>query len=151
MENPEDPQAPSRVSHVPDRSKLEKLLTKSPSWKRRALRDIKANAEPVQSDTEDTESTTAQLALRLSAQLDERNEEIERLRHAVSKLENEKSKLDMAHRREVENHRAELASLQDAYNQFEKESDRLLSKLDQRNERLLNECRSRNTRSLLGS
>lgn len=147
MDNPEDPQA--RGQGLPDRSKLEKILTKSPQWKRQALRSIGTNAEPMQSDAENSDSKTALLALRLSAQLDERNEEIERLRHAVSKLENEKSKLDLAHRREVEIHQAELARLQDAYDQFEKESDRLLFKLDQQNERLLNECRNRNVRSLL--
>ncbi|MDJ0749553.1 MAG: hypothetical protein QNJ11_08710 [Woeseiaceae bacterium] len=149
MDNPENPQAPSQGGHLPDRSRLEKVLTKSPHWKRQVLRGNGADAEPTQSDAEKDGSKTALLALRLSAQLDERNEEIERLRHAVSKLETEKSKLDLAHRREVEIHRAELARLQDAYDQFEKESDRLLFQLDQQNERLMSECRDRNVRSLL--
>ncbi len=141
MANPDHP--------TPNGSRLEQLLTKSPNWKKRALRNIEVDATPLKSDVEDRDSKTARLALRLSAQLDERNEEIQRLRRAVSRLEVEMSQLDLAHRREVELHRAELESLQDAYNQFEKESDRLLSKLDQQNERLLSECRNRNVRSLL--
>ncbi len=144
MANPDYPQAP-----FSGRSRLEELLAQRPSWKKQAPPGTKAGDAPLERETDDHESRTVRLAARLSAQLEQRNEEIQRLRHAVSKLENEKSRMDRAHRREVERHQAELASLQDAYDQFERESDRLLSSLDQQNARLLNECRQHNVRSLL--
>ena len=133
----------------PDRTRLEKILTKSPLWKKQTLRNIESQANPVASDAGDRESKTVKLVCRLSAQLEERNEEIQRLRLAVSKLENEKTRLNNAHRREVEMHQAELDRLQDAYDQFEKESDSLLNELGKQNERLLHECRYHNMRSLL--
>ncbi len=158
MDNPDHPRSPSqgngpeRNAHNTrslGRSRLEKLLVKSPNWKKRTLRAIDANAEPSENKTDDHLSKTARLAFLLSAQLAERNEEIERLRKAVSTLKDEKSQLHRAHRRQIEHHRSELVSLQDAYSQFEKESDRLLSQLDQQNERLVDECRQSNVRSLL--
>ena len=78
----------------------------------------------------------ARLIFRLTAQLDERNEEIDRMRQIVSKLQAEKSDLDSAHKRELEEQRDELARMQDAYDQFEKESDGLLAELSQQNESL---------------
>ena len=158
MANPDHPQAHAAGhgdngntsdARFSGRSRLEELLRRRPSWNKQALPDTAVDDAPAVRDTDDHETRTDRLAAQLSAQLEARNEEIQRLRHTVSRLENEKSRLDRAHRREVELHRAELESLQDAYNQFEKESDRLLAKLDRQNARLLDECSRRNVRSLL--
>lgn len=121
-------------------------------WKKQTLRNVERTQELEGSEAKNREHDTDKMArmfVRLSAQLDERNNEIEQLRQAISSLENEKSQLDRSHQRELELHRAELERLQDAYGQFEKESDSLLSELDEQNERLLNECRYQNSRSLL--
>lgn len=145
----------------PDRSRLEGILTKSSIWKKQTLRDIERNREQEGHEVSDRatkkdkkraakkeKKRKAKMA-RLFAQLVERNDEIERLRQVVAKLENEKSSLDREHQREVALHRAEMQQLQDAYDQFEKESDSLLSELGQQNERLIDECRRQNVRSLL--
>ena len=136
-------------AQVPDRSRLEETLVKSPLWKKKTLRDIEYNRTLAASESNDRDTQAARLIFRLSEQLNERNDEIERLRRAVSKLENEKSQLGRAHQQELELQRAELESLQDAYDQFEQESDSLLSELGQQNARLLDECRHQNVRSLL--
>jgi hypothetical protein len=133
----------------PDRSRLEETLVKSAIWTKQTLRDIEHTRALAASESSDRDTQAERMFFRLSAQLDERNDEIERLRRAISKLEEEKSQRDCAHQRELELHRAELKQLQDAYDQFEKESDSLLSELSQQNERLLDECRRRNVRSLL--
>lgn len=139
----------SSNAQIPDRSRLEETLVKSPLWKKQTLRDIEYTRSLAASESSDPDTETARLFFRLSAQLDERNDEIERLRLAVSKLENEKFELDRTHQRELKLQRAELESLQDAYDQFEKESDCLLAELGRQNERLLDECRHQNVRSLL--
>ncbi|MDJ0700855.1 MAG: hypothetical protein QNJ07_13455 [Woeseiaceae bacterium] len=141
----DDPSA----ARIPQRSRLEETLVKSSIWKRKTLRDIEYNRALAASESDDEGMQTARLIFRLSAQLDERNDEIERLRLAVSKLETEKSRLSLEHRQELESQQAELERLQGAYDQFEKESDSLLSELGQQNERLLHECRNQNPRSLL--
>ncbi len=137
------------VARIPERSRLEETLVKSSIWKQKTLRDIEYNRALAASESDDEEMQTARLIFRLSAQLDERNDEIERLRQAVSKLQNEKSRLSLEHRQELESQQAELERLQGAYDQFEKESDSLLSELCQQNERLLHECKNQNPRSLL--
>ena len=86
---------------------------------------------------------------RLSAQLNERNDEVEQLRRTVSQLKNEKSELNRAYEQKLALRQSELQELQAAYNQFEKESDDLLSELSRKNERLIDECRHDNVRSLL--
>ena len=126
------------------KSRLEKVLGKGSLWKKKALRNI--------TRTEERESETDKLAYRLarlSIQLDQRDDEIERLRKTISKLQIEKSNQDRAYQQEVEVQRAELERLQVAYDQFEKESDGLLAELGEQNERLLAECRYQNSRSLL--
>ena len=153
MDNPDSSHAPS-ARHSDDcnattaqdsgKSRLEKVLGKGTLWKKKALRNI--------TRTEERERETDKLAYRLarlSIQLDERDDEIERLRQTISKLQIEKSNQDRAYQQEVEMQRAELERLQVAYDQFEKESDGLLAELGEQNERLLSECRSRNSRSLL--
>jgi len=161
MDNPDLPQGHS-PGHGDDsnasdtrftgQSRLEKVLMKGSLWKKQTLRNVERTQELEGSEAKNREHDTDKMArmfVRLSAQLDERNNEIEQLRQAISSLENEKSQLDRSHQRELELHRAELERLQDAYGQFEKESDSLLSELDEQNERLLNECRYQNSRSLL--
>ena len=135
-------------AQLPDRSRLEETLVKSRIWKKQTLRDIELTRALAASESSDRDTQTDRMVFRLSAQLDERNDEIERLRRAVSKLEDEKSQLDCVRQRELELHRTELKELQDAYDQFEKESDSLLSELSQQNERLLDKFRRRNVRSL---
>lgn len=137
------------AARLPDRSRLEETLVKSAIWKKRTLRKIEDDRLLSATESYDSDTRTARLLTRLSAQLDERNDEVERLRRAVTKLENEKSHLDRAHERELKLRLAELENMQDAYDQFEKESDHLLSELGRQNERLLDECRHQNARSLL--
>jgi len=158
MANPDLPQGHSRGqggnsnasnAGFTGQSRLEKVLTKGSLWKKQTLRDVENKRLLAASESNDCDTKTARLLARLSAQLDKRNDEIERLRGTISKLENEKSQLGLAHRRELELNRAELECLQDAYDQFERESDCMLSELGEQNERLLNECRHQNGRSLL--
>ncbi len=151
MDNPDLPLGHSpgdngnaTTAQVSGKSRLEKVLGKGSLWKKKALSSI--------TRTEERERETDKLAYRLarlSIQLDERDDEIERLRQTISKLQIEKSNQDRAYQQEVELQRAELERLQVAYDQFEKESDGLLAELGEQNERLLSECRSRNSRSLL--
>jgi hypothetical protein len=140
MTTSEFPQVPSTGSsndsdastaRLPDRSRLEETLVKSSMWKKQTLRDIEYTRTLAANESNDRDTQTARLIFRLSAQLDERNDEIERLQRTVSKLETEKAGLRSAHRRELELQRSELEQLQDAYNQFEKESDSLLADLCQ--------------------
>ena len=153
MTTPDLPQrhssSPGGESQVPDRSRIEETLVKSSIWKKQTMRDIEYSRALAASESKDRDTQRLRLIQRLSAQLDERNDEIERLRKTLSKLKNEKSKLGIAHKRQVAMSQAELKRLQDAYDQFEKESDSLLSELTQQNERLLAECRHQNPRSLL--
>ena len=159
METPSHPQKKSPApgedrepeeSASADRSRLEQTVVKSSLWQKQTLRDIELTRTLAANESGDMNTQIARMFVRLSAQLDERNDEIERLRRSVRQLEREKSELDRALRRELESHKAELEQLQSAYDQFEKESDSLLSQLGQQNEQLLAECRRSNVRSLLG-
>lgn len=121
-------------------SRLERVLTKGSIWKKQTLSNIERNQETKLVEANNREHDTDKMTrmfVRLSAQLDERNHEIERMRRAISSLESEKFQLGRAHQRELELHRAELERLQEAYDQFETESDSLLTELDEQNERLL--------------
>jgi hypothetical protein len=135
-----------------DQSRLEKVLTKGSLWKKQTLRNVEGRQELKRNEAPNHDHDTDKMArmfIRLSAQLDQRNYEIEKLRLSISSLENQKSQFDKLRQRELELHRAELERLQNAYDQFEKESDSLISELGEQNERLLNECRDQNGRSLL--
>ena len=140
MATPDNPQGPSPAHgddnkesspRVPQRSRLEETLVKSSIWKKQTLGSIEQNRVLGLTASNDSDVQTARLLSRLSAQLDERNDEIDRLRREISKLENEKSELSRAHAQELEARRIELHALQDAYDQFEAESDKLLSELSQ--------------------
>lgn len=136
-------------TRFPDRSRAEETLVKSAIWRKRTSRKIEENRAQSGIESNDSDALMARLLTRLSAQLHERNDEVERLRRAITRIENEKSHLGRAHERELEQHLADLENMQDAYDQFEKESDRLLSELGRQNERLRDECRHQNARSLL--
>ena len=136
-------------AQFPERSRLEETLVKSSMWKKQTLRDIELNRGLAANESKDRDAQTARLFFRLSAQLDERNDEIERLRRTVSKLKNEKSQLDRTHRQELDTQRAELVKLQEAYDEFEKESDSLIAEISQQNDKLRNECREQKNLSLL--
>lgn len=75
--------------------------------------------------------------------------EVERLRQTVQELEAEKSRLAMEYESEIEAQRIELLSIQEAYDQFEQQSDMLLNELDEQNERLRSESKYKSKRSLL--
>ena len=77
------------------------------------------------------------------------SEEIERLRQTIVKLEAENARLTAEYEDELDAQRVELLEFQQAYDQFEQESDLVLKELEQKNERLRDESRHRNRRSLL--
>ena len=120
-----------------DRSSLSDTLVKSPQWKKNTLQLIEAlRAGEADDDPH-------------AREIEVRDEEIERLRETVLKLKAEKAQLAESHREEIDTKTLELLDLQAAYEQFEQQSDMLLSELDQQNERLRAECKLQNRRSML--
>ena len=77
------------------------------------------------------------------------SEEIERLRQTIVKLEAENAQLTAEYQDELDAQRVELLELQQAYDQFEQESDLVLNELEQKNERLRDESRHHSKRSML--
>lgn len=75
-------------------------------------------------------------ALKLTAELEERNREIARLLERIGKLEAQNRKLREQHQREVDGRKNEVQLLRAAFSQFQRESDQLLSELDQENANL---------------
>lgn len=84
-----------------------------------------------------------------SATLQRRSEEIERLQQTIVKLKAENARLTAEHQNELDAQKVELLEFDEAYNQFQQQSDLLLNELDQENERLRVESRRQNRRSLL--
>lgn len=113
---------------VPDRSNLNDTLVKSALWKDNALRAIEdsSSASPLK-----------------------RSDEVERLRRVIAKLKTKYNDLAAKHREEVGAYKDQLAEFQAAYDQFQQQSDQLLNELDEDNQRLRNECKLNNPRSLL--
>lgn len=101
-----------------DRSNLGDTLVKSSQWKKNALQRIEAKAS-VQSPT-----------------LKDHVDEIERLQQRIAELETENTRLIAQRRNILEAQKIELLELQHAYDQFQQESDLLLTELDQENRRL---------------
>jgi len=101
-----------------DRSNLGDTLVKSSQWKKNALQRIEAKAS-VQSPT-----------------LKDHVDEIERLQQRIAELEAENTRLIAQRRNILEAQKIELLELQHAYDQFQQESDLLLTELDQENRRL---------------
>ncbi len=121
-----------------DRSRLSETLVKSPQWTNNTLQLIEA----LRSD--DTENGDVH-----AREIEIRDEEIQRLRETVLKLRAEKDRLTLVHQEQLDTKTLELLDLQAAYEQFEQQSDMLLSELDQQNERLRAECKLQNRRSIL--
>lgn len=153
-----------------DLSRLNGTLVKSPLWKKNTLRGIEILRAANSSGTPDEadgsrpkfDAAHAALALRneeitvarreLLAQsglLEERADEIERLRQSVADLEAENVRLRDQYEAELEARSLELSDLQAAYDQFERQSDELLNELDKQNERLKAECKRQNRFSVL--
>lgn len=70
------------------------------------------------------------------AALQERGDEIRRLRQTVAELRAENSDLSARHKDEVEGQETRLAELEQAYDQFQEQADQLLAELDEENARL---------------
>ena len=71
-----------------------------------------------------------------AATLQERDEQIERLQQMISQLKAENTSLTTRHQSELNGTRNQFFDLQAAYDQFQKQSDQLLTELDQENARL---------------
>lgn len=103
---------------VSDRSNLSDTLVKGKKWKESTLQKIE-NKAGVQSLT-----------------LQDYVAEIERLRQTIARLESENVRLIEQRRNILAAQKIELLELQQAYDQFQQESDLLLTELDHENERL---------------
>lgn len=130
-----------------DLSRLDKTLVKSPRWKQNALRKV-MDTRDAGRDTQ-SESEQSATANGSQATMHELNEELNRLRQAITRLEAENAVLKAQHELELEASRDELIDLQAAYDQFEEQSDQLLDELDQKYSRLLGQIKHQNPRSLL--
>lgn len=71
-----------------------------------------------------------------AATLKKRSEEIERLQQTILQLRAENTSLATQHQNELDGTRNQFFDLQAAYDQFQQQSDQLLTELDQENERL---------------
>jgi uncharacterized small protein (DUF1192 family) len=71
-----------------------------------------------------------------SPTLQDHVDEIERLQQRIAELEAENARLIAQRRNILEAQKIELLELQHAYDQFQQESDLLLTELDQENRRL---------------
>jgi len=101
-----------------DRSILGDTLVKSSQWKKNALQRIEAKSA-IQSPT-----------------LQDHVDEIERLQQRIAELEAENARLIAQRRNILEAQKIEMLEIQNAYDQFQQESDLLLTELDQENRRL---------------
>lgn len=101
-----------------DRSNLGDTLVKSSQWKKNALQRIEAKSA-IQSPT-----------------LQDHVDEIERLQQRIAELEAENARLIAQRRNILEAQKIEMLEIQNAYDQFQQESDLLLTELDQENRRL---------------
>lgn len=163
-------QAERRSTVTTDRSSLSDTLVKSPQWKKNALHRIESaqpgdkngDATPreahVQQAFKRIRKTLARHSKELkdtrrqlrkqSATLQRRNEENQQLRQTIVKLEAEIANMTTEQRTERDAQRVELLQFQEAYDQFEQQTDLVLNELDQQNERLRVESRERIRRSM---
>jgi chromosome segregation ATPase len=144
-------------------------LIKSPQWKKKTLQRIEsaqsgenddttppeAHVQPVFKGLRETvarhlkDLNDARRQLReQSAALQKRNEEKEQLHQTIVKLEAEISNLTTEHRAERDARTVELLQFQEAYDQFEQQTDLVLDELHQQNERLRVESGQRYRRSM---
>jgi chromosome segregation ATPase len=155
-------EAARRSKATADRSSssIRDTLIKSPQWKKNTLQKIESTQSDENADTVDTAPREARvrrafkrlrerLARRLkelndarrqlseqSATLQRRSEEKEQLRRTIAKLEAEIENLTTEHRADRDARRVELLQFQEAYDQFEQQTDRVLDELHQQNEQL---------------
>jgi len=154
------------LSGETDRSNLNATLVKSSIWKKNTLQKIAESANPVTANdvrSEDesvlgakrsallgeNDDSANQEERRKSAFLRRRGEEIERLRRKIAALNKENARLTELHQDNLDAHRNELLEFQQAFEQFQQQSDMLLTELDQENERLRLECKLNNKQSIL--
>lgn len=128
-----------------DRSDLEDTLVKSVLWKKNTLQQIANDPRANDSDIVSNEREER----RQADTLRRRDDEIDRLAQIVAHLESENSRLAAQHQDEVDARRTEMLEFQQAFDQFQTESDLLLNELDEENQRLRTECKLNNSRSLL--
>jgi len=153
-----------------DLSSLNDTLVKSPNWKKNTLQRIenvrsggpdgavsgmaslehesRSIREALEHQVEEATGAKRQLR-KQSATLLRHSEKIKQLRQTIAKLEAENAGLIATHERELDARRVELLEFQEAYDQFEQQSDRLMDELDQKYERLRGESRHLNPRSML--
>ena len=162
-------QAERRSTVTTDRSSLSDTLVKSPQWKKNALQGIESDQSGTNRDATLRETCVQQAFKRIretlarhlkelkdvrrqlrkqSATLQRRNEENKQLRQTIVKLETEMANMRTEHRAERDAQRVELLQFQEAYDQFEQQTDLVLDELQQKNERLRVESRQRIRRSM---
>ncbi len=83
------------------------------------------------------------------AALQEARMQIQRLQQTLIEFEAEHARLVADYKGKLADKNVQLANLQTAYDEFERQSDLLMHELDQQNERLRAECRAANPRSVL--
>jgi len=128
---------------VPDRSDLQDTLVKSVQWKKNTLQQIANDPRADDNDSADRDERRQVDTLR------RRDDEIDRLQQIVAHLEAENAKLDAMRQSEFDARKTEMLDFQQAFDQFQTESDLLLNELDEENQRLRTECKLNNSRSLL--
>lgn len=135
-----------------DRENLKDTLVKSSLWKKNTLERIEsltsaggtdeADGPPValedlkQSLLEIVEQHWQALMAQADAQSLEYLQEIEDLRQTIANLEAENVRLAAQRKDELDAQEFEISALQEAYDQFQRESDSLLNELEKENERL---------------
>lgn len=128
---------------VPERLDLQDTLVKSVQWKKNTLQQI---ANDPRADCDDSANREER---RQADTLRRRDDEIDRLQKIVAQLEAENAKLGMLYQAEIDARRTEALDFQRAFDQFQQESDALISELDEDNQRLRTACKLSNSRSLL--
>ena len=154
--------AERQSSSKADRSSLSDTFVKSPQWKKNALaklesarcsdnddsmlreasvqQALKSIYETLARHVEELKDTKRRLHEQ-SETLRRRKAENERLQQKVARLEAEIASLTTKHQAQIDAQRVELLQFQEAYDQFEQQSDLVLNELDQQNECLRAETR----------
>jgi len=127
-----------------DLSKLNDTLVKSVLWKKNTLQRLEDAR--IEGDNDDAAGPEER---RQAATLRRREDEIQHLQATIAQLQAEKDLLTAKHQEELGAQTNELMAFQQAYDQFQQQSDLLMNELDQENERLRKECKLNNKRSLL--
>lgn len=135
--------AQRQLGDATDRTHLEDTLVKSVQWKKNTLAQI-AN------DANGNDDRHAESEERRQAEMLRRcDDESYLLRQTIARLEAENATLVAQHQSELDERRDEMLEFQQAFDQFQKESDLLINELDEEVQRLRNACKLTNRRSLL--